>query len=106
LILSGDTLYGTAAHGGNSGNGTVFRLSFAPQLSITAFGTNIILTWPTNEAGFDYTGFILQSNMNLLSLAGWATVSPSPVVVNGNNTVTNAFSETEMFYRLCNTNLP
>jgi uncharacterized repeat protein (TIGR03803 family) len=27
LILSGDTLYGTASSGGNSGNGTVFRIN-------------------------------------------------------------------------------
>src|SRR6266478_1849743 len=34
LILSGNTLYGTASGGGGSGHGTVFSLSFRPQLTI------------------------------------------------------------------------
>src|SRR6266446_593256 len=38
LILSGNTLYGTAYSGGSSGNGTVFSLSFRPQLTITPSG--------------------------------------------------------------------
>ena len=61
LILSGNTLYGTAQYGGSSGNGTVFSLSFRPQLTITPSGANVILSWPTNVAGFDYTGYTLQS---------------------------------------------
>src|SRR6266705_334972 len=55
LILSGNTLYGTALGGGSSGAGTVFSLSFRPQLTIVRSGPNVILTWPTNVAGFDYT---------------------------------------------------
>jgi uncharacterized repeat protein (TIGR03803 family) len=61
LVLSGTTLYGMAAYGGSSGNGTVFSLSFAPRLTLLRSGTNVILTWPPNAAGFDYTGFSLQS---------------------------------------------
>ena len=34
LVLSGNTLYGTARDGGSSGAGTVFSLSFRPQLTI------------------------------------------------------------------------
>src|SRR5205823_5322897 len=74
LILSGNTLYGTASSGGSSANGTVFSLSFRPQLTITPSGvppSRIILTWPTNVAGFDYTGYTLQSTTNLLSPAIW-----------------------------------
>ena len=100
LILSGNTLYGTACYGGSSGNGTVFSLSFAPQLTIILSGTNVILTWPTNVAGFDYTGYTLQSTTNLVSPAVWTTVSPAPVVVNGQNTVTNPISGTQQFYQL------
>ena len=44
LIFADNTLYGTATGGGSSGNGTVFSLSFAPQLTITSSGTNVILT--------------------------------------------------------------
>jgi uncharacterized repeat protein (TIGR03803 family) len=61
LIVSGNSLYGMAYPGSSSGNGTVFSLSFPlPQLTITPSGTTVILTWPANVAGFDYTGYRLQ----------------------------------------------
>ena len=53
LLLSGNALYGTTADGGHAGNGTVFNLSFNPQLTITPSEANVILMWPTNVAGFD-----------------------------------------------------
>jgi uncharacterized repeat protein (TIGR03803 family) len=56
LVLSGNTLYGTAWSGGSFGSGTVFRLLILPRLSIVRSGTNVIVAWPTN-----YTGFALQS---------------------------------------------
>jgi uncharacterized repeat protein (TIGR03803 family) len=62
LILLGNTLYGTASSAGSFGSGTVFSLSFPlPQLTITLSGTDVILSWPTNIAGFDYSGYMLQS---------------------------------------------
>jgi uncharacterized repeat protein (TIGR03803 family) len=100
LILSGNTLCGTAINGGSAGHGTLFSLSFRPQLTITFSGTNIILTWPTNVAGFDYTGYTLQSTTNLVSPAVSATNSPAPVIVNGLNTVTNPVSGPQQFFRL------
>jgi uncharacterized repeat protein (TIGR03803 family) len=99
LVLSGNTLYGTAMQGGTSGNGTVFSISFTPQLTITPSGANVILTWPTNVAGFDYTGYILQSATNLFSPV-WNPVSPPPTVVNGQNAVTNPISGSQQFFRL------
>jgi uncharacterized repeat protein (TIGR03803 family) len=101
LVLSGNILYGTAAGGGSSGNGTVFSLSFPPpQLTITASDTNAILKWPTDDAGFSYSGYTLQSTTNLVSAAVWTPVVPAPVVVNGQVTVTNPISGTQQFYRL------
>jgi uncharacterized repeat protein (TIGR03803 family) len=100
LILSGDTLYGTTA-GGSTGNGTVFSLSLgsvsvsAPQLAIIPSEANVILTWPTNAAGFT-----LQSATELGSSAVWTTNSLGPVVVNGQNAVTNPISGTKQFFRL------
>ena len=88
LILSGNALYGTATYGGSSGNGTVFAVSFTPQLTIIPSGPDVVLRWPTNYAGFDYTGFTLQSTANL-ALPVWTSNSPAPVVVNGQYTVTN-----------------
>src|SRR6266699_792366 len=73
VILSGNTLYGTASAYGAGGSGTVFSISFTPQLTITLSATNVILTWPTNVAGFDYTGFTLQSTTNLVSPAVWTS---------------------------------
>jgi uncharacterized repeat protein (TIGR03803 family) len=100
LLLSGDTLYGTPAQGGRWGKGIVFSLSFPPQLTITASEAKVILTWPTNVAGFDYTGYALQSTTNLLSAAAWLTTSPASVVIGSRNTVTNSMSGAQKFYRL------
>jgi uncharacterized repeat protein (TIGR03803 family) len=101
LVLSGNTLYGTAEGGGSgngtTGNGTVFSLALgsAPQLNITPAGTNVILTW-TNTA----SGFTLESTTNLVPLVVWTTNSTAPVVISGQNTVTNPISGTQKFYRL------
>ena len=103
LILSGNTLYGMAQYDGNpgpAGNGTVFSISFAPQLSITPLQAKVVLAWPTNVAGFDYSGFNLQSATNLIPPVLWTEVSPFPVVVNGQNTITNPMTSTQMFFRL------
>jgi uncharacterized repeat protein (TIGR03803 family) len=100
LTLSGNTLYGTAYNGGGFGNGTVFSLSIgsvsAPARTVTIIrsGTNVVLTWPT-----DATVHHLQSTTNLASPV-WTTNSPAPVVVNGQNTVTNPISGTQQFFRL------
>src|SRR6202789_2146356 len=53
LILSGDTLYGTANHGGTKNDGTIFSLTFTPpssppsqpSLSIHVTGGNLVITW-------------------------------------------------------------
>jgi uncharacterized repeat protein (TIGR03803 family) len=99
LILSSNTLYGTAFSGGSSGHGTLFSLSLGsvsePQLTIIRSGTNVIVTWSINAAGFT-----LQSTTNLVSPAAWNTVSPGPVIVNGQNAVTNLVSGAQRFYRL------
>jgi uncharacterized repeat protein (TIGR03803 family) len=94
LILSGNTLYGTTSGGGIFGNGTIFSFSLRPELTITRAAPNVILSWATN-----FTGFTLQSTTNLSSSV-WTTNLPSPVVVNGQNTVTNPILATQRFFRL------
>jgi uncharacterized repeat protein (TIGR03803 family) len=96
LVLSGDTLYGTAVSGGTSGNGTVFAITLPgpPQLTILRFEPNIILTWPTNP-----TGYAVQSTTNLAAPI-WATNLPPPAIVNGQNTVTVPISGGQQFFRL------
>jgi uncharacterized repeat protein (TIGR03803 family) len=96
LLLSGNTLYGTATWGGTgSGWGTVFSIFIQPQLTLIPCGPYIILTWPTN-----YSGFTLQSTTNLGSSAVWTTNSAPPVVIGGENVVINAASGKQQFYRL------
>jgi hypothetical protein len=94
-------LYGTTPSGGPHASGTVFSITLpAPQLNITTSGTNIILTWPTNYAGFSDAGYTLLSTTNLASPAVWATNSPAPVVANGQFTVTNPITGTQQFFQL------
>jgi uncharacterized repeat protein (TIGR03803 family) len=100
LALSGNTFYGRTSEGGSLGTGTVFKLAFGPQLTIARSGTKVILSWPTNVAGFDYTGYTLQSTTGSVSSAVWSTNSPAPVVIAGQNTVTNPITGTRQFYRL------
>ena len=96
LILSSNTLYGTASGGGRFGGGTVFSLALPfPQLTIRLFGTNIVLTWQTTTIGFN-----LQSTTSLGSWAVSTSNSPTPVVVNGLNTVSNSISDSQQFFRL------
>ena len=71
-----------------------------PQLTITPSDTNVLLTWPTNNVGYDYTGFTVQSTTNLISPVVWDTNSPAPVVINGQNVVTNPITGDQMFFRL------
>jgi uncharacterized repeat protein (TIGR03803 family) len=97
LVLSGDSLYGTANEGGSSSWGTLFSISLpasVPQLTMIPSGSNVVLMWPENA-----TGFTLQSTTNLSSPA-WVTNFPAPIVVNGQNTVTNPISGTQQFFRL------
>jgi hypothetical protein len=67
---------------------------FTPQLSIVRSGSGLVLAWPTNAIGF-----ALQSATNLAS-AAWSKVLPAPVVVSGQNAVTNQISGSQIFYRL------
>ena len=101
LVLSGNTLYGTAENGGTNGDGTVFSLSYpSPQLTIECSSTNVNVAWPSSLAGFSYSTYSLQFATNLASPSNWRSVPSSPVPVNGQNTVTNSISGGQMFYRL------
>jgi uncharacterized repeat protein (TIGR03803 family) len=101
LLRVSNILYGTTALGGTGNNGTVFSVTLqVPRLSIARAGMNAVLTWPTNVAGFDYSGYTLQSTSNLGPAAVWFTNSVAPVVVGGQNVVTNPITGTQQFYRL------
>jgi uncharacterized repeat protein (TIGR03803 family) len=91
LLLSGNTLYGTASGGGSSGQGTVFSLSLPPpSLHIAPFGNQSVLFWSASA-----TNYILQSTTNLAS-PNWVTASDAvPVIA---FTVTN--TSPARFFRL------
>ena len=95
VSVFGNALYGAAQVGGNSGYGTVFRLSFPlPVLAITPAGTNVLLKWPSSPGGFK-----LQTATNLAAPV-WITNSSVPAIVNGQNIVTNPATGTQTFFRL------
>ena len=72
-----------------------FALIRVLQLTISPAGPNVILTWATNAASFT-----LQSTRKLGSGAVWMANAPAPVVVTGQNTVTNPISGSQQFFRL------
>ena len=67
----------------------------APAVAARLQSGTIIFTWPTNAPGF-----ILMSTTNLATNAVWTKVFPAPVVVSGQNVVSNTISEPRLFYRL------
>jgi hypothetical protein len=72
-----------------------FTVFSRPAITPVAAGTNLVLTWPTNVAGYT-----LLTATNLAITNAWAVVSPSPAIVNGQYTVTNSFTNSTQFYRL------
>jgi len=98
LTLGGNVLYGSTTAGGSGPNGGAifsYTLPSPVTLSITRSGQNVILTWSSSASGYT-----LQTTTQLGAGASWVDASPSPVVVNGVETVTNAISGTARYYRL------
>jgi len=85
----------TGADGAYSEKNFIITVTLRPQLKLTRQSSNVILTWPTNSSGFT-----LKSATNLVSPVAWTTASPAPVIVNGQNTVTNPAGGTRKYYRL------
>jgi uncharacterized repeat protein (TIGR03803 family) len=113
LLLSGNTLYGTALFGGASGNGTVYAIntdgtgfknlhSFSrlvmplPQLSITVVGTNLLVAWPINSGSMVYS---LESTSDIVS-GSWSPVSFSGNYRDFLNEATLPSSAQTQFFRL------
>jgi len=82
-----DPTFTLAANYVAAGYSLVYSSGISPQLTIIASGTNVIVTWPTNE-----TGFTLQSSTSLVSPV-WSSVS-------GQFAVTNHISGSQQFFRL------
>jgi hypothetical protein len=100
LAISGNTLYAGGDFITEGGNFCPFMASaylqaLPPTASAILSGNNFILTWPASA-----TGFTLESTVNLAPPVVWTTNSPAPVLINGQNTVTDPISGTQKFYRL------
>jgi hypothetical protein len=96
------SFYGTTQTNDAGGGGTVFRLTIVPdpQLTIVPSEANMVLIWPTNYGAFSFDGFTLQTTTNLGPSAVWTSVSSSPVVISGQNVMTNPISGAQQFFRL------
>jgi hypothetical protein len=79
----------------DSNGGIVFSLTLpGPQLKVTPLASNIILAWPANA-----TGFTLESATNLVAPV-WSADATLPVIIGGQNVVTNPIVGPQMFFRL------
>lgn len=88
---SGDANYNAATSVDQS-----FTVYSPPGMSLAmSGGNNMVITWPTNVPGFT-----LRSTTNLGPNAVWTTVTPAPMIVNGQYMVTDTFSGPAKFYQL------
>ena len=69
-----------------------------PSLTIDASGSNVIISWPTNNG----VGFNLNSKSTVGTAGGWSPVTPSPTVVGNNYQVTLPHTGTSRFFQLSN----
>jgi uncharacterized repeat protein (TIGR03803 family) len=102
LVVSDGNLYGTGSEGGISGNGTVFKVNTDGTSYVVLHGFTAVPQYPSpgtnNDGGWPrVTGYTLHSSFNLASSAIWTSNFPVPVVVNGQNTVTNLISAHSSF---------
>lgn len=91
-------LWNTASGGLNdtANNFEISSMTIAGlSLNIQKAGTNVILSWP----GI-FTNFTLVSSTDIGPTASWNPVQPDPVIVDGQNVVTNPISGAQQFYRL------
>jgi len=93
-------LYGTAAGSDLSvdngyGPGAIFRIvmpPLPPRLRLARNGNRLVLSWPTNAAGF-----ALQTSPDLTN---WNNSTASPVIMGAQYAITNDISGSSQFYRL------
>src|SRR5262249_28050218 len=81
----------------NSGGMDIFAAEMnrdRPRLGITRAGSLLLLSWPTN-----YAGYTLETTAFLSNTNNWSTVSGMPATVGIQNVVTNS-SQGRAFFRL------
>jgi alpha-L-arabinofuranosidase len=75
------------------GAGQVLNLA-NPQVSASASGGSLALTWPLASPGFTV---VMSTN---LSLGNWSAVAPSPQITNGQWQVNLPLTNSQQFYKL------
>jgi murein DD-endopeptidase MepM/ murein hydrolase activator NlpD/N-acetyl-anhydromuramyl-L-alanine amidase AmpD len=73
----------------------VIGSSGGPAVKFLSQGNRLVLSWPTNPPGF-----VLETAAGLPASGVWSQAPAAPVVVNGQNVVTNAATAGSGFYRL------
>ena len=101
LVLNGNTLYGITPLGGSafstSGDGTLFAVTFPVSLAISRSNASYNVLWPSPS-----TGFVLQTNGNLVS-GTWANYgSPNNDGTNCSISVSSPLGA--LFFRLMHLN--
>jgi hypothetical protein len=66
-----------------------------PQLNLTRSGTNVLLSWPSNNLSL-----IVQATSNLGSTVIWQTATNPITLANGTNTLTRPATKPKEFFRL------
>jgi len=87
---AGDANYNAATNVDQS-----FTCYALQPLTITPSGNQFVFSWSTNVAGYT-----IDATTNLSPPIVWSPVSASPVVVNGQNTITVTPTNNPVFYRL------
>jgi hypothetical protein len=92
-----NSIFAFNVFGGSAGlqQGFLLHKVQPSQLTCTLDAANVIVSWPTNVAGFS-----LQSSSSLGASAIWSASFFTPVIVNGQNIVSNPVSGAQQFFRL------
>ena len=77
---------------GSSGASGAFNVIAAPKLTIGALGNSVVLSWPTNTAGFN----LEQSS----TMSNWTNDPVTPVIAGSSYNVTNTPGPAPLYYRL------
>ncbi len=75
-------------------NGAVCLNQTAALVKIELLSSQIKLSWP------NWTGYLLESSINLPDTNGWITVTNTPALVGNQKVLTNATTSGSEFYRL------
>jgi alpha-tubulin suppressor-like RCC1 family protein len=95
FIRSDGSLWGMGWEGTANLHTPVAIIPAPPLLTVIPYGSNIILLWPSDPAGFQ-----LESATDLTPPVTWSRVSPAPILIGDQYVVINSITAPRMLYRL------